>query len=207
MKSEIDQSISKYTENYVEEPSPVNTLISHIVQYPTTTAKDQFSLLSSISNYHWVNNITLSTNHPQKKTFNRFMNHMLYHPDKNEQNTDHIPVPNSPRIRLMYMLTSEKYENTVGPHIKNYLDHDFPSQQPISENCQHDDYPQDENQPPKKKRKQSARLVTVNGTLLCNSMQLKYNDILNAAKKNRSLYVNFKEQLLSEGTLKWRFHS
>ena len=107
----------------------------------------------------------------------------------------------------MYMLTSEKYENTVGPHIKNYLDHDFPSQQPISENFQHDDYPQHENQPPEKKRKQSARLVTVNGTLLCNSMQLKYNDILNAAKKNRSLCVNFKEQLLSEGTLRWRFHS
>ena len=97
MKSQIDQSLSKYTENYVEEPSRVNKLISHIVQYPTT-GKDQCSLLSSISNYHWVNNITLSTNHPQKKTFNRFMNHMLYHPDKNEQNTDHIPVPNSPRI-------------------------------------------------------------------------------------------------------------
>ena len=98
MKSHTDQSLSKYTENYVEEPSPVNTLISHILQYPTTTGKDQFSLLSSISNYHWVNNIILSTNHPQKKTFNRFMNHMLYHPHKNEQNTDHIPVPNSPRI-------------------------------------------------------------------------------------------------------------
>ena len=98
MKSEIDQSISKHTENYVEEPSRVNTLISHILQYPTTTPKDQFSLLSSISNYHWVKNITLSSNHPQKKSFNRFMNHMLCHRDKKEQNTDHIPVPNSPRI-------------------------------------------------------------------------------------------------------------
>ena len=105
------------------------------------------------------------------------------------------------------MLTSEKYENTVGPHIRNYLDHDLPSQQRISETSQHDDYPQDQDQPPKKRRKQSVRLVTVNGTLLCNSMQLKYNEILNAANKNRSLYVNFKEQLLSEGTLKWRFNS
>ena len=67
MKTHIDQSLSKYTENHVEEPSPVNTLISHILQYPTTTGKDQFSLLSSISNYHWVNNITLSTNHQHKK--------------------------------------------------------------------------------------------------------------------------------------------
>ena len=97
------------------------------------------------------------------------MNHMLHHPDKNEQNTDHIPVPNSPRIQLMYMLTSEKYENSVGPHIKNYLDHDFPSQQPITENFQHNDYPQHDNQPPKKKRKQSARLVTVNG--ICFAIQ------------------------------------
>ena len=49
--------------------------------------------------------------------------------------------------------------------------------------------------------------MTVNGSLLCDSMQLNYNEILNAANKNRSVYVNFKEQLLSEGTLKWRFHS
>ena len=49
--------------------------------------------------------------------------------------------------------------------------------------------------------------MTVNGSLLCNSMKLNYNDILNGANKNRSLYVNFKEQLLSEGILKWRFHS
>ena len=96
MKTDIDHSLSKYNENYVEEPSPVITLIAHILEYPTTTGKDQFSLLSLISNYHWVNNITLSTNTQQKKTFNRFMNHMLYDPDKNEENTDHIPVPNSP---------------------------------------------------------------------------------------------------------------
>ena len=30
---------------------------------------------------------------------------------------------------------------------------------------------------------------------------------MNVANKNRSLYVNFKEQLLSEGILKWRYHS
>ena len=29
------------------------------------------------------------------------------------------------------MLTSEKYEDTVGPHIKNYLDQDFPPEQPL----------------------------------------------------------------------------
>ena len=121
MKTDIDDSLSKYNENYVEDPSPVNTLIVHILEYPTTTGKDQFSFLSLISNYHTVNNITLSTNTQQKKTFNRFMNLMLYHPDKNEESTGHIPAPNSPRMRLMYMLTSEKYEDTVGPHVKIIL--------------------------------------------------------------------------------------
>ena len=115
------------------------------------------------------------------------MNHVLYHADKNEENTDHIPVPNSPQMRLMYMLTSENmkilsYEDNV----KNYLDHDFPPEQPHCDDLEHHGYPQHENQPPKKKRKQSARLVTVNGSLLCDSMQLNYNEILNAANKNRS---------------------
>ena len=160
MKTEIDQSLSKYNENYVEEPSLVNTIIAHILQYPTKTPKDQFFLLFSISIYHLVNNITLSTNTQQKKIFNMFINHMLYHPDKNEKNTDHIHVPTSPQIRLMYMLPNEKYENTLGPHIKNYLHQDFPPEQPLHEHlelhnyAQHlelHDYPQNESEPPKKK--------------------------------------------------------
>ena len=100
------------------------------------------SALSSLSNYHWVNNITLSTNTQQKKTFTGFINHMLYHPDKNEQNTNHIPVPTSPQIRLMYMLTNEIYENTLGPHIKNYLHQDFPPEQPLHEHLELHDYAQ-----------------------------------------------------------------
>ena len=96
VKTDIDDMLSTQHENYVENTSQVHTLISHVSHYPTSTAKHQFVLLSSVSNYHWVKNVTLSTNTKQKKTFNRFMNHMLYHPDKNEENSDHIPVPNSP---------------------------------------------------------------------------------------------------------------
>ena len=96
VKTDIDDTLSTQHENYVENTLQVNTLISHVSHYPTSSAKDQFVLLSSVSNYHWVKNVMLSTNTQQKKTFNRFMNHMLYHPDKHEENSDHIPVPNSP---------------------------------------------------------------------------------------------------------------
>ena len=96
VKTDIDDMLSAQHENYVENTSQVHTLISHVSHYPTSTAKHQFVLLSSVSHYHWVKNVTLSTNTKQKKNFNRFMNHMLYHPDKVEENSDHTPVPNSP---------------------------------------------------------------------------------------------------------------
>ena len=111
-------------------------------------------------------------------------------------------------MRLMYMLTSDKYEEYIMPHLKNYFDQDCSPEENIpSDLNENHEHPEPQEEPPKKKRKQAARLVTVTGKLLCDSMQLNYNEILNVANKNRSLYVNFKEQLLSEGILKWRYHS
>ena len=69
---------------------------------------------------------------------------------------------------------------------------------------QNHEHPEPQEEPPKKKRKQAAWLVTVTGKLLCDSMWLNYNEILNAANKT-TLYVDFKEQLISEGILKWRY--
>ena len=93
------------------------------------------------------------------------MNHILYHPDKVEQNADHIPIPNSPCMRIMYMLTTGKYEEYVGLHIRNYFDQDSsPEQHMCSDLQQSDEHPEADNEPPKKKRKQAARLVTVTGS-------------------------------------------
>ena len=37
-------------------------------------------------------------------------------------------------------------------------------------------------------------------------MGIDYNTSLNSAKQNRKLYTKFKEQLISDGAIKWRLH-
>ena len=69
------------------------------------------------------------------------------------------------------MLTSDKYEEYVVQHLKNYFDQDCSPEENIpSDLNQNHEHPEPEEEPPKKKRKQAAQLVTVTGKLLCNSM-------------------------------------
>ena len=80
------------------------------------------------------------------------MNHMLYHPDKVEENSDHTPVPNSPWMRLMYMLTSDKYQEYVVPHLKNYFDQDCSPEENIpSDLNEYHEHPEPQEEPPKRK--------------------------------------------------------
>ena len=50
------------------------------------------------------------------------------------------------------------------------------------------------------------KFVSVSATTLCNSVGIDYNTSLNSAKQNRKLYTKFKEQLISDGAIKWRVH-
>ena len=59
---------------------------------------------------------------------------------------------------------------------------------------------------PKKKRKHSARLVSVSQRAVFTAVGADINTQLNCAKPNRSLYKLFEEQLLTEGIIKWHLH-
>ena len=67
--------------------------------------------------------------------------------------------------------------------------------------CSHND------QPPKKKRKHAARTVHVHPSAIYKECGIDMNENINCSSENRNVFTKFKEQLLSEGVIKWRYHS
>ena len=49
---QIDQDLAKHIEIGIEFPKEQLTALSHVTDLPTHSPKDQFVLLSSISNFH-----------------------------------------------------------------------------------------------------------------------------------------------------------
>ena len=56
----LDENLFKQVNNTVHDEEQT-TLISHITQMAHSTCKEQFILLSSISNYHSIENVGLFT--------------------------------------------------------------------------------------------------------------------------------------------------
>ena len=57
-----------------------------------------------------------------------------------------------------------------------------------------------------KKRKHSARLVSVTQRVILSEVGADINVQLNCANPCRTLYAIFVKQLLTEGSIKWRQH-
>ena len=58
----------------------------------------------------------------------------------------------------------------------------------------------------KRRRKQSARTVSVTVWAVFQHVGCNVTAELNSSNKNRILYTTFKEQLITEGTIMWRYH-
>ena len=169
-----------------------------------TTCKEQFILLSSISNYHWIENVGLFTNKPFKSQ-NRYANHMIYFDpeDKGKSKSDKHHIPTSPRMCLMYMLLDDNYESSTHDLIKHFLHLDT-----MHEEVQPSENPEGCEEPPlKKRRKQTPRIVAVHPSSICKEIGVDYNAILNSAQGERSMYTQFQEEILVDGLIKWQFHS
>ena len=171
----IDENLSKQVNNTANEKQET-TLICHIQDMVHTTCKEYFTLLSSISNYHWIENVGLFMNKPSKSQ-NRYANHMIYFDpeDKGGSKSDKCHIPTSPRMCLMHMLLDDNYESSIHNLIKHFLHLDTtPEEVQLSEN------PQDCEQPPlKKRRKQTPRIVSVHPSSICKEIGVDYNVILN----------------------------
>ena len=104
----FDDRIAKhYHECHEMEHTSENDdkLISDMPSLPSLSMKDQFTALSSISNFHWCNNPSLKLNDTFQTKTTRISTHLVY-PDEDRR----LHLPTSAKNRLLYMVTREEYD-------------------------------------------------------------------------------------------------
>ena len=111
VKKELESLFETHIEEGTPDESPERQylqLFSHISSLPLGSRKQQFMLLSSISNFHHFRYPSLTEQTCIiKPTHVNYIEHLLYDPDAKENvNGDmiHKYIPTSPRDRLMYLL-------------------------------------------------------------------------------------------------------
>ena len=150
--------------------------------------KCQFFVLSTISNFHWKGNP--SSRNPKSVTTPKlsFASHML-----NSPNTRYLPA--SPRNRVMHYL--QESEVTKLNEYMNYI-RDL--------DCQMDTETELIDQPPIKRRRLTARAKRVNKqNVISKYLSPGIQELIEACKIDRPVYATFKQQLLTDGKIKWRF--
>ena len=205
----IDQELAEYIPQGVLEEE-ITSNISHIHQYPFNSKKEQFILLSTISNYHWYKWTTAAGHHV------RYTDHLLHDPTAEICEKGPLQgciirkyIPTSPRNRIMYyasMQASVRDVDIIGlpQSVKTLLKADNPREEGTESE---DGMPDVEvQQPPRKKRKHSTRLITATRQMISEEVHEDLDSILNCASNQRSLYTKFTEELVNEGIIRWRLH-
>lgn len=198
-KIQVDRNMA----DILEKQTPIhasNNLINDITTLPYSSGKQQFLLLGSISNYHWMDVPSLTSDKLVDQSTSRYVSHVLtWQVDENEERRRYIP--SSPRNRLMHLLTKDA--SSSFHHLVKFLYKKDTSQDEITDDVP----PEIEDVPPvQKKRRIAPRAMSVTPRAFANSVGVDLNELLNCAKPNRSLYTHFKEELLTNGTIKWRSH-
>lgn len=200
--SSIDEELKAHILEQPALPQGSTTLLSHISSQPYLTPKQQFIMLSSISNYHWLP--YPSVDHPQKMVNVRpsFCQQVLQSAGKHS----HKYQPTSPRNRLMYLLANyPATEDQLYAQVKHLLAVDS-GHSNEAEQFTDDPSPTSSAPPPKKKRKHTSHLVRVQPGTVATEAGIDLNQALNEADQNRRLYCTFSEQLICEGIIRWRYH-
>ena len=182
-----------------------HTALTQIMDFPYESPKEQFLLLSSISNFHKFGYPSISEFTSKSiitPSHVSYAEHVLYDPfSKEDMDGNNIRkyIPVSPRNRIMYFLSTFKESEMY--HILHFL---------LSKDQGTDDPPIDYEQPEiprqRKKRKHSSRLVSVTHRAILSQVGGDINIQLNCANPSRTIYAIFVEQLLTEGCIKWRQH-
>ena len=111
----MKQEVGFLFEMHIEEGTLDDTLetqdvkpLNHISSLPLSSRKEQFILLSSISNFHQFGYPSLTeASCIIEPTHINYIEHILYDPDAKENvegDMIHKYIPTSPRNRLMYLL-------------------------------------------------------------------------------------------------------
>ena len=149
-------------------------------------SREQFEMLSTVSNYHPLG--FPSTQDPQKiKTPNISFHEHIATPEKQRY------IPTSPHNRIIYFIKSGELL-----HLKNYLKF-----LQLKDNIP--EFQTDE--PPHKKQRLTGRARRVDAFRLKQKyLSPELADMIRQSNIDRSLYTKFKNQLLTSGTIRWRYH-
>ena len=200
-RTHIDQQFGDICENRIHL-DPVTTRIAHIADAPRLSQKQQFMLLSTISNYHWADLPSIDNVQKIIKCgSSRYVSHLMSW-QGTEENWKYLQ--GSPRNRIMHFII-ENYSSSLHNLIKYLYNKDNGLEDENAEIPQ-PDYDQPYSPPPQKKKKISPRTVSVAPSAISKAAGIDLNQLLNSAKQNRTLYSKFKEQLITEGVIKWRCH-
>ena len=189
-----------------KHPDDCSTLVAHITETPMSL-HHQFAILSSISNYHWLQYIKCDGDISSGSIHVNLHQHLLYHPscDINDDNLRGKHLPKSPRNRLMYyILYGNIYPGLAFATLKQLLTIDeggdilLHLNQMIKQT--------DRNEPTAKKLRKHT-VLNLTGETLCKSLGIPETVIENCADVNRSLYTVFTEQMLTFGEVTWCHHS
>ena len=99
----------------------------------------------------------------------------------------------------MYLTTNLGYEEAKMRFIHHLLKRDSP--EPFGETV---DEIQEQVQRPCKRRKQSHRTIAMSPENLSETSEVQLDELLNSASKHCTLYTKFQEEMVTEGTIKWR---
>ena len=184
------------------ESSTIDTVVSHIMDIHSPSEKQQFELLSTISNYHfhgYPRNKNPSS--IKKPLYLTYAEHM-FHDANSRIDEDGIYIrqhtPASPRNRLLYHISTGQDAQLY--QLVKYLHWcDQGDEEQYTTNHHGDEL---SIQPPKKKRKQSARMVSVSRMAIFAEVGEDFEIGLNKANSSRTIFTNFTEQLLADGIIK-----
>ena len=193
----IDHQFADICENRIHI-DPVTTTISHIADAPQFSQKQQFTLLSTISNYHWADLPSIdNVQKIIKGESSRYVSHFMSWQGTEET---HKYLPGSPCNRIMHFII-EDYSSSLHNLVKYLYNKGNGLEEENPEIAQLDDQP-DSQPPPRKKKKISPHTVSVAPSVISKAAGVDLNQLLISAQQNRTLYSKFKEQLITEGVIK-----
>ena len=153
----IDHQLPDICENRIHF-DPVTTTISHIADAPHLSQKQQFRLLSTISNYHWadlpsIDNVQKIIKGVSSRYFSHFMS---WH--QTEESCKYLP--GSPHNRIMHFII-EDYSSSLHNLIKYLSNKENGLEEENTEIPPTDDEQPDYQPPPRKKKKKSPHTMPV----------------------------------------------
>ena len=167
---------------------------------------EQFQILSHISNFHWGQYLTLSGKLSAPTTHVNLSEHLIYQPLPEGKSVPSYH-PKSPRNRILFLSL-----NNMKTHLTALLRHILIPTTGTTTTATSSTIPNEENVPddcpiPIRRRRITSRVVSVTADMLRQSLGI---DGSGSTPTNMmaalTLYQQFANNLLIEGTIIWRLH-